>query len=244
MQTHMNLRSITLSLAGALSLAACKQAPTAAVTPASSSPATPAGIPLGQVSLDPDNAFLGRNGAAPPPAAAAAAQNQTTSVSLTRENALRMIKLEPVYESMDLATLHEQHDAYHGPFDFVILEAEKEGLLLTRDIRPDEPKYAGVAKNVNITQKGMAYLVKKDRKDYYHLADRKPIEITGIGAPSPFSGKTVSKVNFKFANVPTPFGVAFDRAQKANYCSGLGMGVATFVLYDDGWHFEGWEMGR
>ena len=95
------------------------------------------------------------------------------------------------------------------------------------------------------TQKGRQYIVSSDRRaDTIRMADLSPLEIINVGAPSPFSGKTVCIVNFKYVYNPTPFGSAYDSAKGTTLYHGWARGVAKFALYDDGWQVEGWERGE
>ena len=95
---------------------------------------------------------------------------------------------------------------------------------------------------VDLTPEGRRFHRSSDEKyDFIALATLSPKKVTGITAPTTHAGKITCTVHFEYMFYPTPFGKAYDLAVGKNYSSGRADGVATFVLYDDGWRLEKWQ---
>ena len=154
--------------------------------------------------------------------------------TLTREKAMNLLlqmKMDPVFRQF-FKVSHQ--DAISDKFD---LQAEAEGYFQSKPWAGDSSSW----KVYEPTAKGLAYVVDGNYPQY-RMADLKPLEVVAIGAPSQAGGKTVSQVRFKYLLTATPLGRIFEQSTgQANYYSGWSLGEATFSLYDDGWHQEGWK---
>ncbi len=177
--------------------------------------------------------------------------------NLTRESALALLKQSPSQQNalrlQGTGLRSDPRSRIENPDENTrfLLAAEANGLITFRvaqsiwfnEWQPMATAKAGNYCTINNQGGGMTVGPNAQGSiSEFIMALPEPTEVTGIGAPSPMEGKTISVVNFKFNYIPTPFGTAFANATGvSNRYAGWATGVAVFTLYDDGWHLEGWR---